>query len=188
MEVFMDIISKIHSEYDNNIEETVRSIYKNKIKLPVFIKSVKNMSTSYGLYGLCHIDDYMRGPNKMPDHFYNKILFDMHDETNNRDGYFHHITVSECILNTKRKTSKEWDYSTYKKITNNPTMYWLTNILTHELHHAWQHDKVIVRTKNKSIKILDNIDKMWYINIYEFDAEVEANKLRVDFIKKLIGD
>jgi len=184
----MDIISKIHSEYDNNIEETVRSIYKNKIKLPVFIKSVKNMSTSYGLYGLCHIDDYMRGPNKMPDHFYNKILFDMHDETNNRDGYFHHITVSECILNTKRKTSKEWDYSTYKKITNNPTMYWLTNILTHELHHAWQHDKVIVRTKNKSIKILDNIDKMWYINIYEFDAEVEANKLRVDFIKKLIGD
>jgi len=184
----MDIISKIHSEYDNNIEETVRSIYKNKIKLPVFIKSVKNMSTSYGLYGLCHIDDYMRGPNKMPDHFYNKILFDMHDETNNRDGYFHHITVSECILNTKRKTSKEWDYSNYKKITNNPTMYWLTNILTHELHHAWQHDKVIVRTKNKSIKILDNIDKMWYINIYEFDAEVEANKLRVDFIKKLIGD
>lgn len=184
----MDIISKIHSEYDNKIEETVRSIYKNKIKLPVFIKSVKNMSTSYGLYGLCHIDDYMRGPNKMPDHFYNKILFDMHDETNNRDGYFHHITVSECILNTKRKTSKEWDYSTYKKITNNPTMYWLTNILTHELHHAWQHDKVIVRTKNKSIKILDNIDKMWYINIYEFDAEVEANKLRVDFIKKLIGD
>ena len=69
-------------------------------------------------------------------------------------------------------------------INEHPSLCWLTTVLTHELQHAWQADDVHLgyRVKSNDMPLVEGMDKQWRRNLYEYDAEVGATKIRKFYI------
>lgn len=177
----------IDDKLDGIVKSTVQTFYKNKIKTPVFIARNDRMKNSHGLHGFLNINEYKNRICGMNDEFSDIIK-------NRHGGWFHYITISGSGLSeNKRKLNRESSFWKYENIYGEdvvkeyPQLCWLNTTLTHEIHHAWQRDKGTYRVKNKNSIKPDTLLESWTGNIYEYDAEIEANKMRDKTLSHMIN-
>ena len=152
---------------------------------PVYIKLDRKLTgMTHGLYERKSVHDYERLPTGISPKD-RKIIEGKYN------GYFHYISLSVDALNGNTDSidqeSSYWEYKniyTEEDINEHPSLCWLTTVLTHELQHAWQADDVHLgyRVKSNDMPLVEGMDKQWRRNLYEYDAEVGATKIRKFYI------
>jgi len=149
---------------ENTIEAVTR-LYSKKLTKPVFISLNKKLNVNTGTHEIKH------------NTFYNSLV--------------HVITLSltDFEMFAKNGLHNKNHFQPWKELYSeskrrkHPELCWYSNILAHELQHAWQSDHFVVDTDPERYEH-DKIDRRRkyglsdnaYKHISEYDAEVHAKK------------
>lgn len=174
----MKTLCVINDELNECVDSTLKTFYRNKIKSPIFVVKNDRLKNCHGLHGWLNFHTYKKRVHRMSDEF-------MEHSIEFYGGWFHYISLSGIGIKQNKKrlheTSAHWIYEKIygvERAKKYPLLCWLNATLTHEVHHAWQRDKGVRRVKHHVRKPIDTLDPYWWGNMYEYDAEVEANKMR----------
>ena len=163
------------------IEYAVENCYD--LKYPVYFNFSKNLFNDHGKHHIKHTEEYERLPPSFTQEDRDYIM-------DNHNGHFHYIALSHNFYKTnKQKVCTETSWWNYNDLYGSynvkqwPLLCWLSTVITHELEHAWQADDLLVgyRLHHKKIKEGSGLEDVWVRNVYEYDAEIESTKKRMNF-------
>lgn len=136
----------------------IQELYSGLIALPIHITFSNKLSVNTGLHGISY-DDKL-GKN-------HDISLSLKDY-----NYFARGLSNKMCLQPWKELYSEHRRKKY------PQLCWYCNIITHELHHAWQSDLEYIRYEYDKIdkRRKHGLSPIAFQSISEYDAEVHAKK------------